>query len=118
MDADENLGKLSPEKRGDLRRSVGLVEGNLELSFKTTLAIDILNAFASYTLEALDDKIAAVKPKYDALLAAAAKELEPKLQTCHVPSAILKTDTDVDAWIAEASKKVKAMLSAGPVQVL
>ena len=114
--ADANWGKLTPEQRGVIRKSSGFVEGSLELAFKTERTIDILNAFATYTLEALDDKIAAVKPKYDTMLAAAAKELEPKLQYFSYPSETLKTAEEVDAWIAKVSAKMKEMLANGPIR--
>ena len=114
--ADANWGKLTPEQRNEIRQKHGLVAGNLELTFKTALTVDILNAFASYSLEALDDKIAAVKPKYDAMLTDAAKALEPKLQHFSYPSETLKTEEDIDKWIAAVSAKMKTMLPKGPIR--
>jgi len=114
--ADANWGKLSPEQRNEIRQKHGLVAGSLELTFKTALTVDILNAFTSYSLEALDDKIAAVKPKYDAMLSDAAKALEPKLQYFSFPSETLKTEAEIDNWIAAVSAQMKTMLPKGPIR--
>lgn len=112
--SDANWGKLDPAKRHDIRQLNGLTE--LELTFSTATAVDIINVFSSYTLDALKDKVAALKSKYDAILLAAAKELEPKLQHFSYPYRVLKTEAEIDAWIAEVSAKMKEMIENGPIQ--
>ena len=57
-----------------------------------------------------------MKPKYDAMLTDAAKALEPKLQHFSYPSETLKTEEDIDKWIAAVSAKMKTMLSKGPIR--
>ena len=116
LEADANWGKLEPAQRRTIREKVALVEKDLKLELDTSTVAELLSAFAGYTLEALNDKVTALKPKYDRALLLAAKELEPKLQHFAYPSQILKTEADVDAFVAKVAAQMKAMLPNGPVQ--
>ena len=48
---------------------------------------------------------------------AAAELMEPKAQFVKLPNRTLKTDQDIDAWLAEVKQTLKESLAKGPVIV-
>jgi hypothetical protein len=51
----------------------------------------------------------------DNTLRDAALELEPKTQTVAVPRRVIRTETDLDAWLGEIRASIAPLLAAGPV---
>jgi len=45
----------------------------------------------------------------------AAKELEPKTQIIDIPRQTIKTDEDIEKWLQEMKKRLKAALKRGPI---
>jgi hypothetical protein len=61
------------------------------------------------------DRTDALPSRVDSLLAAAAKLLEPKAQRVILPSATLKSEAELDAWLAESRQTIAKALKDGPV---
>jgi hypothetical protein len=53
----------------------------------------------------------------DKALQQAAQLVEPKIQFVPVDRAVLKTEADVDSWLASQRRKLVEALKQGPVQV-
>ena len=50
-------------------------------------------------------------------LALAAQKLEPTVQPIAAPRRILRSEADLDTWLAEVRKSVLEKLPGGPVQI-
>ncbi len=59
----------------------------------------------------------ALPTRFDNVLEAAAKLLEPEAQSISLPSATIKTEADLKEWLGEAEKRIRAKLKDGPVIV-
>jgi hypothetical protein len=47
----------------------------------------------------------------------AAKELEPKAQIIDIPRQTIKTEEDIETYLQELGKQLKAALKKGPVVI-
>lgn len=114
LKTDANWRELEPEQRHSLRLAQQLVEGaKPKISVENTSAV--LETLDRVGLSALRDRLAAMPSRFDQVLLGAAKLLEPKVQSVPLPSRTLKTEADVDAWLAEARDILISRLKDGPV---
>lgn len=111
---DANWQSLSPEQRHELRQEQGLVEAAVP-SIKLDSTESILNTLETVGISALRDRIAAMPGRYSQLLVQAARLLEPEVQEVSLSSPILKTEQDVDEWLAQAREHLLQKLKNGPV---
>jgi hypothetical protein len=116
LNSDENWQKLEPEQKHDLRVPHGLVKGAVpNINVEDTSAV--LATLDAITLPALKDRIAAMPGRYEQIILEAARLLEPQIKKAVLPSATLKTDADVDQWVANTSARLKEQIKDGPVIV-
>ncbi len=76
---------------------------------------DLATALRRGPLPHWQDRTDALPARVDTLLAAAAKLLEPKARRVALPSATLKSEADLDAWLAESRQTIAKALKDGPV---
>jgi len=116
LQADDNWQQLEPEQRYQLRAAQHLVE-----SSKPNVQVEdtgaILTTLDAMALGAFRDRVAAMPARFDQIGMGAAKLLEPEIQDVNLPSRTLKTDADVDAWLADVSDLLKTKIKNGPVIV-
>jgi len=62
------------------------------------------------------ERAQAVAGKLQQAAAACAKKLEPTVQAYAAPARMVRSEVEVDAWLAEVRQAVKAKLANGPVQ--
>lgn len=111
--ADEAWGKLSPEKRHELRTLRGLLQRHQP---DLTTPDKIVVSLGQTGLEQWRDLVAAHPSRVEAVLADAAVEVEPKTQAFAIPRRTLKTADDLDAWLDELRAQIEPLLSSGPVR--
>ncbi len=109
---DATWTKLSPEQKHGIRYESGLL-------VVTKPAVDtpqaIAEALAQRGLSEWENMAKALPVRIDDALAAAAALLEPKARTLTLPSTMVKTEADLDAWLAKVRAKIAEALADGPV---
>lgn len=104
--------KLSPEQKHDIRQDSGLL-------MVTKPAVDtpqaIADALAQRGLSEWENMAKALPARIDEALAAAAALLEPKAHTVQLPGAMVKSEADLDEWLAKVRTRITEALGDGPV---
>lgn len=114
LEADEVWSNIGPADQARILTDVGL-----EPLTKPDLGSDqaLLKALDTKGLAARRTEAEAIPSRVEKALQQAAQLLEPKVQFVAVDRAMLKTEADVDAWLASQRKKLVEALKSGPVQV-
>lgn len=116
LKADSNFMALNLDERLALRAAQQLVE-----SARPVLNVDntaaVVNSLDFNGLSALHDRVAALPSRFEKVSLAAAKEQEPDVEQASLPSRMLKTDADVDQWLADTGESLKQQIKRGPVIV-
>ncbi len=112
LNASDAWKKLTPAQRDDLARVHQLTAPAV-----APLATDeeILSAVRASSLAARRDFCDAVPARFIRALDEAARLLEPKAVRVTLPAATLKTEPELDAWLARARTVVAKKLRDGPV---
>jgi hypothetical protein len=95
-----------------------LAEVGLEAPSKLDVGSDaaLLAALDARNLAARKTEAEAVKARVERALQQAAQLLEPEVQFLALERAVLKTEADVDAWLARQRGRLLEALKRGPVQ--
>ena len=106
--------KLSPADQARILREVGL-----EAPVKPDLSSDqaLLTALDAKNLAMRRTEAEAIPARLDNARQMAAKLIEPKVQFISLDRSVLKTEADVDVWLASQRKKLIDALKNGPVQI-
>ena len=111
---DPNWHKLEPEQRQELCNQHGLLESAAPvIEVNTTEAI--LKSLDTVGISALKDRVAAMPGRFSQVQMQAAKMLEPEVQQISLPTPTLKSEKDVDAWLADVRQLLVEQLKKGPV---
>jgi hypothetical protein len=78
---------------------------------------DVVNAVKAASLANRRTLIEAVPQRFGMALDEAARQLDPKAVRVTLPSATIKNEKELDAWVDEARTAIKAKLKDGPVIV-
>ncbi|MCL4854460.1 MAG: BREX system P-loop protein BrxC, partial [Bryobacteraceae bacterium] len=111
---DAAWGKLSTADQTRILKGVGL-----EAPAKPDLSSDqaLLAALDAKNLAARRTEAEAIPARVEKARQQAAQLIEPKIQFISVDRSVLKTEADVDAWLANQRTKLMAALKSGPVQI-
>jgi hypothetical protein len=112
LTSDSTWAKLTPEQKHSIRQASGLL-AVAEPSVDTPHAI--AEALAQRGLSEWENMAKALPVRIDDALAAAAALLEPKARTVTLPGAMIKTEAELDAWLANVRSTIVAALPNGPV---
>ena len=114
LSSDEVWDKIAPADQNRILKEVGLIP-----PAKPDLASDqaLLAALDSQNLAARRTEAEAIPARMEKALQQAAQLIEPKIQFVPVERAVLKTEADVDSWLARQRQKLVEALKKGPVQV-
>lgn len=116
LEADLNWRMLEPEQRYELRAKQQLTEAYIPpISVENTETI--LDTLCSNSIDAIQDRIAAMSSRFDNVIFGAAKMMEPEVQSVSLPVRTLKTEKDVEDWISEVKKILIDKIGKGPVIV-
>ena len=75
----------------------------------------IADALAQRGLSEWENMNMALPARIDDALSAAAALLEPKARTVNLPGAMVKSEAELDAWLAKVRAKIAEALVDGPV---
>jgi hypothetical protein len=78
---------------------------------------ELIKALKVCTPGRWDERGQAIAGKVQQAAAACAKKLEPTVQPYEVPSRMVRTEDELEAWLSEVGTAVKAKLKSGPVQL-
>ena len=114
LEADQHWQQLEPEQRNSL-----LAEQRLTAKDAPRVELadtgQILATLQALTLPAFADRVAALEARFDAVLARATELLEPQAQFISLHRQTLKSQADIDAWLATTKSQLEAALQQGPV---
>jgi hypothetical protein len=112
LSEDSVWARLTPEQKHDLRLQAGLLRAEAPT---VETAETIAASLEKRGLAQWDSDIKALPQRVADALAEAAALLEPKAKAVHLASALIKTTTELDAWLAQARERLENGLTAGPV---
>jgi hypothetical protein len=110
--SDSTWAKLSPEQKHSIRIETGLL---LMAKPAVDTAAAIAESLSQRGLSEWENMVKALPSRIDDALAAAAALLEPKAHTVLLPSAMVRTEHDLDDWLKKVRLKIAAALPDGPV---
>lgn len=109
---DPTWAKLSPDQKRSIRQDSGLLE-------VTKPALDtpqtIADALSKRGLSEWENMVKALPARVEDALATAAALLEPKARTVALPGALLKSEIELDDWLAKVRARIAQALGDGPV---
>jgi hypothetical protein len=112
LKADEAWGKISPEKKHEILATHGLLDRAAPDLATPEKIVDSLTACG---IGQWRDSGLALPARVDAALQDAAVEIEPKTQSITIPRRTLRSEADLDAWLAEVRIAIAPSLAHGPV---
>ena len=116
LEPDANWQQLEQEQRHTLLEQQGLT-----LAQKPRVRVEsdaeIASTLSSVSISSLRDRVVAMPSRFAQIALEAAQILEPKARRATLPSSTLKSDADVDRWVAQVSVSLKQQLREGPVIV-
>jgi hypothetical protein len=116
LETDDNWNRLQPEQKHNYLRNYQLLE-------KSKPAIDvstpdaILSTLERMNISAFRDRIDSLPSRFDRALGEAAKFFEPEIQEVPLSSRTIKTEPELDAWLANTRAAILKALKNGPVLV-
>jgi hypothetical protein len=114
--ADSNWQTLDEPKRNGL-----LKKHRLDEAARPTVQVgsvdEVLATLERVSLEMFRTRIAALPARFQETMASAAKILEPEVQFVHIARRTLRTEADLEQWLADAREQLAAGLENGPVSV-
>ena len=112
LKADAAWEKMGPDKRRELRVEHALLLQEIpDLSTPEKIG----ESLSARGLSEWRNMALALAARIEAALRDAALELEPKTQTVAIPRRVIRTETDLKAWLEEIRATVAPLLSSGPV---
>ncbi|MEE9230324.1 MAG: hypothetical protein V3U86_06430 [Acidobacteriota bacterium] len=105
-------GQISDEQRAHILNKHG-ISGIPEIQVSTEA--ELLTSLGRISLEEWATRQDALPKRFANALEEAAKLLEPEAVRVTLPSATLKDENDLKAWLGKAEDLVRAQLKKGPV---
>jgi hypothetical protein len=112
LKADEAWGKISPEKKHEFLANHGLL---IRTAPDLATPEKIVESQSACGIGQWRDSALALPARVDAALQDAAVEIEPKTQSISIPRRTLRSESDLDAWLAEVRIAIAPSLAHGPV---
>jgi glutathione S-transferase len=78
---------------------------------------ELIASLAACSPQRWSEKRHALRSQLARALTAAARKLEPTVQPVTPPRRLVRSEADLDAWLAEVRAAVLSKLPAGPVQL-
>ena len=108
---DHTWQKLKPDQQSILIDKYQLIPPR---SITVTTEDDLLDVLLENSVSNRHTRIEALPQRFQKALDEAARLLEPKAVRVPIPSATIKTETDLEEWIEEVRTRVKKQLEDGP----
>ena len=115
LEASAEWSKLPPEDRAAILRDVQL--SSPESTPRVGTLSDLIDSLAACSPQRWSEKRHALRGQLSRALTAAARKLEPTVQPVTPPRRVVRSEADLDAWLAEVKTVVLEKLPSGPVQL-
>jgi hypothetical protein len=115
LDSAQEWAKLAPEDRAAILREVQLSAPEHAPTLGTLT--ELLGSLAICTPQRWSEKRDALRGQLTRALNLASKKLEPSVQPVTPPRRLLRTEADLDKWVADVRNAVLEKLGDGPVQI-
>lgn len=112
--ADPSWGKLLPDQKHGLLQENELLPPH---ELKVGTEAEVLASIRDRNLGSWADKRKALPRGFQEARADAARLLEPKVQNVRVPGRMIKTEAELDSWLAEVRSEFAPLVGKGPVFV-
>ncbi|MFM2057802.1 MAG: hypothetical protein RLY71_2187 [Pseudomonadota bacterium] len=114
LHAGSDWQRLAPADQAAILAQTGLT--GAETAPRVATLDELLGSLAQCTPERWQERRDAVAGKLQQARGLCAHKLEPKVQAMAVPQRIVRSEAELDAWLAEVRASALAKLRAGPVQ--
>ena len=114
LGSSEIWKRLTPEQQAEILNHQG-VAGVPEIRVGTEL--ELLESLAEISLESWATRRDALPQRFTRALEEAAKLLEPKAVRLSLPSATIRSEEELRAWLDQVEAKLREQLGRGPVIV-
>jgi hypothetical protein len=114
LDAHSLWNKLAESKRAALLSAQGVASHSAP---NLSTEAEVLTALQTCDIAGWKTRAAALPTRCAAALAEAIREAEPKARRVSLPGATIKTDAELDAWLALARASIQKALKDGPAIV-
>ena len=115
IEAAPEWAKLAPEDRAAILRETHLSAP--ENTPKLGTLSELIDSLATCSPQRWGEKRDALRGQLTRALNLAAQKLEPKVQSVTPPRRIMRSEADLDSWLAEVRETVASKLKDGPVQI-
>jgi hypothetical protein len=78
---------------------------------------ELIKELDQHSIQSWNDRTDALAGRFARAREMAAKELEPKIQIIDIPRQTIRTEADIEAWLQELKKQLKAALKKGPIVI-
>ena len=116
LQKDSNWQQLELEQRDQLM-SVQLLHESARPKVEVQSTADVLSTLNNCSLPMFVDRVAAVSARFDKVAADAAKISEPQAKVFQMPRHTLKTEEEIDVWVDDVKRQLKAALKQGPIVI-
>lgn len=114
LDSTDIWQRLTPAQQADILNRQGIA-GMPEIKVGTEQ--ELLASLDAISLESWGTRSDALSARFAKALEEAARLLEPKAEAVHLPSATIRNETELRAWLAQVEAKVREQLNRGPAIV-
>lgn len=112
LQADPSWNEISAEQRKRLAQEQNIDQ---RITLDTSNFDALLRALNSYPLETWQDRIGALRGRFDRAREAAAVLLIPEAKPLTLPRRTLKSREELQAWLDDVKQKIENALDDGPV---
>jgi hypothetical protein len=112
LEADPSWNEISAEQRKRLIEAQGIGQ---PMALDTSNFNALLRTLEAYPLETWDDRIGALRGRFDRAREAAARLLIPEAQPLTLPRRTLKSREELEAWLNDVKRQIENVLDDGPV---
>ena len=112
--ADPNWQRLTPEQRHEILAPLGLTKVP---EIKVGTDAELVGSLNDMGLQNWRDRCEFLPRRFQDAKLGAAQFFEPKAQRISLPSATIRTEEDLEAWLGQVREQVTDKLASGPVVI-
>jgi hypothetical protein len=112
LEKDASWQELPEDTRKEIKEKCGI---NPIEKISVGTRPELIKELDQRSIQSWNERTDALTGRFARAREMAAKELEPKTQIVDIPRQTIKTDEDIETWLQEMKKRLKAALKKGPI---
>ena len=112
LEKDASWQELPEDTREEIKEKCGI---NPIEKISVGTRPELIKELDQRSIQSWNERTDALTGRFARAREMAAKELEPKTQIVDIPRQTIKTDEDIETWLQEMKKRLKAALKKGPI---